>query len=88
MNAEFYMMMGNAVFLFGTTFLFLKVIKNRNCIKDFDVTGSGLTFCGMIFTTAALIELNMWWAILISAPTVLFWLFAFIFSYKGKNIIR
>jgi len=84
MNAELYMMLANIVFLFGTTFLFLKVIKNRNSIKDFDKTGSGLTFFGMIFSTAALVDLNMWTAILISLPTIIFWLFAFIFSVKSK----
>lgn len=84
MNAEFFMTAANVVFFTGTSFLFVKVIKNRDSIKDFDITGSFLTFFGMIFSTIALVELNMWWAIVISAPTVLFWLFAFIFSWKSK----
>jgi len=85
MNAEIYMIVANVVFLCGTSFLFLKIIKNRNSIKDFDILGSFLTFSGMIFATAALIELKMWTAIVISIPTMSFWLFAFIFSFKSRK---
>ena len=78
MNVELFMVLANITFLCGTSFLFLKVIKNRDSIKDFDKVGSGLTFVGMIFSTIALVILNMWTAILFSIPTILFWGFVFI----------
>lgn len=84
MSAELFMTLANVVFLCGTSFLFVKIIKNRNSIKDFDKTGSFLTFIGMCFSAISLYELNMWTAILFSVPTLLFWLFAFLFSFKSK----
>lgn len=84
MNAETYMMLGQATFLVGTSFLIKQVLKNRNGLKDFDTIGSGLTFLGMIFTGLFLYEMKMYTSILISIPTVLFWGLAFIFSMKNK----
>jgi len=85
MNAEIYMILANTMFLFGTSFLFVKIVKNRDSLKDFDITGSFLTFFGMCFATIALVILNMWTAILISIPTLLFWLFAFLFSTRSQK---
>lgn len=76
------MSVANIIFFIGTTFLFLKVIKNKNSIKDFDNTGAGLTFIGTCFVILSLSELKMWLSIAFSIPTVLFWLFTFIFSIK------
>ncbi len=85
MNAELYMTLANIVFLCGTSFLFIKIVKNRNSIKDFDKSGSFLTFVGMCFASLSMFELKMFTAILFSIPTLLFWLFAFIFSVKSHK---
>lgn len=84
MLAEFFMTIANIVFLTGTSFLFVKVLRNRNSLKDFDKRGSGLTFLGMCFSTISLYELQMWTSILFSIPTLLFWGFVFAFSMKHK----
>lgn len=84
MSAEIYMALANIIFLVGTSFLFIKVIKNRRCLKDFDRIGAFLTFTGMCFSAAALFELKMWISILFSIPTVLFWFFVFIYSFKSN----
>ncbi len=85
MNAEFYMTLANVVFLCGTSFLFIKIIKNRDSLADFDKYGSFLTFTGMCFASLSMFELKMFTAILFSIPTLLFWLFAFIFSIKSHK---
>lgn len=84
MSSEILMALAQFMFLIGTSFLIMKVLKNRNSLKDFDTIGSFLTFIGMIFTAIALFELKMYVSILFSIPTVIFWGFAFIFSMKKK----
>jgi len=84
MNAELFMTIANIVFLIGTFFLFMRVLKNRDSLKDFDKMGSFLTFFGMLFSTTSLVILKMWISILFSTPTVLFWGFVFLFSIRNK----
>jgi hypothetical protein len=76
------MTIANVVFLIGTSCLFIKILKNRNSIKDFDTFGSGITFIGMCFSGLALIELKLWISLIFMIPTLLFWLFATVFSMK------
>ncbi len=39
MSSEFVMALAQTAFLIGTSFLIIKVVKNRNSLKDFDKIG-------------------------------------------------
>ena len=82
MTAEISMALAQLAFLVGTSFLIVKIVKNRNSLKDFDKIGSFLTFIGMVLSTYSLYELKMYVSIWLSVPTILFWGFAVIFSIK------
>lgn len=82
MTAEITMALAQLAFLVGTSFLIVKIVKNRNSLKDFDTIGSFLTFIGMVFASYSLYELKMYVSIWLSVPTILFWGFAVIFSIK------
>lgn len=87
MNVELLFSIANTLYLFGTIFLIRRVAKNRNALKDFDPLGSIINFVGMLVNIFALIELGYYMTVLISAPTMLFWLVAAVYSFKSRRQI-
>lgn len=75
----------NILFLTGTVFLIRTVIKNRNTLSDFNPSGSLLNFSGMLINTFALVGLGYYTTVIISAPTMLFWAIASIYSLKNRT---
>lgn len=75
----------NISFLIGTILLTRKVVKNRNVLRDFDAHGSSLNVIGMIVSVIALTELKFYTTIIISLPTLIFWVIASIYSFKNNK---
>lgn len=85
MNIELLFSMANIMYLAGTVFLIRRVVKNRNMLKDFDPYGSLINFIGMLINIFALIGLTYYTTVLISTPTMIFWLMASIYSFKNRR---
>lgn len=74
--------LSNTAFVMGTALLARKVIKNRNYLNDFDMVGSCLTEVGMLTTSIILIILHQYITLILSVPTVIFWMVASIYTTK------
>ena len=85
-SAEHIFTAANILFTIGTSLLFIKVIRNRIRLHDFDFTGSILTTVALILMLFGYHELKMFISILFLMPTLLFW--AVVSVYSGKNIKR
>ncbi len=70
---DIFMNVANALFLLGTLLLAAKVLKNKSSLKDFDFIGSFLTFLGSISMAIALWIMSVYFAFILSIPTVIFW---------------
>lgn len=82
MNPEYIFTSANVVFTIGTFLLFLKVVKNRNMLNDFDVVGSGLTAIALVLMVAGFIYISMYISVLFMLPTLAFWVFVTVYSMK------
>ncbi len=85
MNTGLIFSLANALYLVGTIFLIGRVVKNRNSLKDFNPYGSLINFIGMVVNSIALISLSFYVTVIISIPTMLFWLIAAVYSFWSKN---
>lgn len=77
--------LSNSIFLMGTLLLIRRVVINKDKLKDFDAHGSLLNFIGMIISSIALIELKLYTSLLISIPTILFWMIVSIYSFNNNK---
>lgn len=84
MNTELLFSIANLLFLVGTIFLIKRVIKNRESLKDFDPLGSLINFIGMTINIMALIGLGYHITVIISMPTMIFWMLVSIYSSKNR----
>lgn len=82
-NAEYIFMAANIVFTIGTLLLFIKVIKNRSMLHDFDLMGSIVTTAALMLMLLRYYEFKMFSSIFFLMPTLLFWLF--VSFYSGKT---
>ena len=73
MNAENMFTLANIIFTVGTLLLFAKVVKNRNILNDFSLSGSVLTTVGMVFTIIGYSMLEMYTPVIFAIPTMSFW---------------
>lgn len=87
MNIELLFGIANTMYLAGTIFLIRRVVKNKDELKDFDAHGSLINFIGMLVNIFALIGLTYYTTVLISTPTMIFWLVASIYSFKNRRKI-
>jgi len=85
MNTELLFSIANLLYLVGTIFLIKRVIKNRDSLKDFDQYGSLINFIGMVINIMALIGLGYYITVMISIPTMLFWMLVSIYSFKNRR---
>ena len=85
MNLEYIFTLANIVFTIGTLLLSVKVIKNRNMLKDFDVVGSGLTMCALFIMMVGYTVLEMWVAMAFMSPTLIFWIIVTVFSINNME---
>lgn len=85
MNLEILFNIANLAYLIGTLLLTRRVVKNRNTLSDFDFHGSLLNVVGMLASAFALIELRLYFSLLILIPTLLFWMMTSIYSFKNNN---
>ncbi len=85
MSTDLLFALANMLYLFGTIFLIKRLIKNRNSINDFDFYGSSINFIGMAVTAFAFIGIKSYIAVVISIPTMLFWMMAAVFSFKNRG---
>jgi len=85
LNVDLLFSLANISYLIGTVFLTRRVIKNRNALDDFDFRGSSINVVGMIIGIIALIELQSYVAVVISLPTMAFWIITAIYSFKNRN---
>lgn len=86
MNIELLFSLANLFYLVGTVFLTIRLVKNRDMLKDFDPYGSIINFTGMVINVLALIGLGYYITVMISMPTMIFWLIASIYSFKNRNV--
>jgi hypothetical protein len=75
MSSETIFTIANIIFTIGTVRLFLQVIKNRNTLKDFDLTGSVLTMVAILVMIVGFFSLGMYVSLLFILPTMAFWAF-------------
>lgn len=85
MDSDILMNIANMLFLTGTIRLALKVIKNKSTLKDFDFSGSLLTFGGSVVMAIALFQMGVLMAFLMALPTIMFWGLAAYYSFQGKK---
>lgn len=78
--------LANLFYLVGTIFLIRRVIKNRNALNDFDFYGSVINVIGMLITAYAFTKIGSYFAIIISVPTILFWVMAAVYSFKNRRL--
>lgn len=83
MTIELLFSLANISYLTGTLLLARRVIKNRSALKDFDPYGSFITVIGLSINTIALNALGFYTTIIISVPTILFWIIATIYAFKS-----
>lgn len=87
MNSELLFGIANLLYLAGTIFLIRRVIKNKDALKDFDPHGSLINFIGMLINVLALTGLEYYTTVMISTPTMLFWMLVSIYSFKNRRQI-
>jgi len=87
-SGEDLFIMANIIFTIGTTLLFLKVIRNRNTLKDFSLQGSVLTMVAILFMVAGFLTLRMYVSALFLIPTMLFWVFVSSTCVYNKYLAR
>lgn len=85
MNTNLLFSLSNLFYLIGTAFLIRRVIKNRYVLNDFDIYGSLINFVGMLINVTALIEIDSYMAVIISAPTIVFWAMTAAYSYRNRD---
>ena len=61
------------IFTIGTTFLLIKVLKERKSLNNYDLTGSFLTSLALFINIIAYYELNYTSTIILTLPTFAFW---------------
>lgn len=86
MNTNILFSLANLFYLVGTIFLIRRVIKNRNALNDFDFYGSIINVIGMLITAYAFTKIESYFAIIISVPTILFWVMAAVYSFKNRRL--
>ncbi|MDG6243522.1 MAG: hypothetical protein QCH31_03900 [Methanolobus sp.] len=85
MNPETTFFLANIFFTIGTIFLFSKVIKNRQLLKDFDLIGSITTTLALFLILISYINMQIYFTALLAIPTFLFWLFVSIYTIKNSS---
>ncbi len=60
------------------------VIKNRNGLKGYSITGSFLTFVSLCGFEVAYYLMNNLVSLILGFAAVIFWLIAFIYTFKQK----
>ena len=73
MTPDSWITLANSAFMIGTARLAQGVWRNRSTLKDYDLTGSFLTFAGTIFMLTALIGMNSLPIAIVAIPTAVFW---------------
>lgn len=73
----------NLLFFIATFFLIIKIIKNRDLLKDYSPTGSTITFVAVLLTIIAFIFMENYASVLLSLTTLVLWLFASVYSIKN-----
>ena len=73
MNAENVFTLANVIFTVGTLLLFTKVVKNRNILNDFSLSGSVLTTVGMVFSIIGYSMLEMYTPVIFAIPASSLW---------------
>lgn len=77
------MNVGNIIVFLGTLLLIKDVLKNRNMLKGYSIIGSFLTFIAISLFQVGFFMVGVWtWTI--GTVTALYWLLAFLFSFKTK----
>lgn len=74
-NSEDIFTIANIIFTVGTARLFLQVIRNRDTLKDFDLTGSVLTMVAILVMIMGFFNIGMYISLLFILPTMAFWVF-------------
>ncbi len=85
-GAEYIIILANLVFTAGTALLFQKILKNRNVLKDFDLSGSLITAAGSLIMAVGYFEMGMFGSILSVVPTLGFWLFVSVYTFKNRSV--
>ena len=86
MNAENVFTLANIIFTVGTLLLFAKVVKNRNILNDFSLSGSVLTTVGMVFSIIGYSMLEMYTPVIFAIPTMSFWGYVSFYTIKKKLV--
>jgi hypothetical protein len=79
--------LGNILLLLASFPLLYSVWTDRRVLRGFNPFGAGLTFVALLVFCVTYIRMENWWSLIISQPTVVFWMMATIFSwYNQKDI--
>lgn len=73
----------NLLFFIATFFLIIKIIKNRDLLKDYSPTGSTITFVAVLLTIIAFVFMENYASVFLSLTTLVLWLFASVYSIKN-----
>jgi len=73
---------GNFICLLGTVLQITAIYQNRHILKGYSPLGSFLTFISIILFQIGFLLLGNIIGVLLAIPTIIFWLMAFIYSFK------
>ena len=79
---ELILNLANVFVLIGTLFNVKDVLRNKDILKGYSIVGSLLTFISLMLFGIAFYLMNMWsW--MIEVVTCIYWLIAFLYSFKN-----
>lgn len=73
---------GNAVNLVAVLLLMRAVLKDRNVLKGFSVSGTFLTFVAIIGFQVGFVFMENYVSFVLGLVTLVFWFLVFVFSFR------
>ncbi|MCW4035121.1 MAG: hypothetical protein NWF03_07130 [Candidatus Bathyarchaeota archaeon] len=82
--ADMAMNFANVVNLIAVLLLMRAVIKNRNILKGYSVTGTFLTFAAILGFEIGFYLMENYISLVLGLVNLVFWFMAFVFSLRNK----
>ena len=76
---------GNVVMFVGTVLLIRTVWHNRTLLYGYDLMGSVLTLCGLLFFYAFYVVAQQWLSCAFATVTTLYWLLVVVFKVTQRD---
>ena len=83
-TAEIALNFASVLNFIALVFLLRSVLKNRNTLRGFSVSGSFLTFISILGFEVAYFLMGNFFSVILGLATVVFWFIAFVYSLKQK----